>query len=678
MPMATLPLTRRSLIATLAGGAAVAIEPAALARLAAARAEDAALAPLVPRRLYFEDAERTGVRLSPKGTMLAWLAPVDGVRNLWVAPVDDIGQARPATRVTDRAISFVFFWAWTEKHVVIFREEAGDENWRAIGIDIETGEAVPLTPERGVRAFHQQRGRRYPTEMLFVHNARDKRYFDLHRVDITTGASSLAFENNEFVRLYTDPRFALRFAARTRRDGAREYLERKPDGGWAPFLEVPLEDEATTFITGLSNDGRSVFLADSRGRDKAALFEIDLETRAATLLAEDPEADIREVISMPGTGRPIAALAKAAKSRWHVVDERFAPDFARLAEFAGTGEIGFGGVGADLRRVSVFVDRDDSSGEFALLDREDKSARRLFKTRPRLDAAGALRPMLPVTIPARDGLRLVSYLTLPRDDFRNGPAVLVIHGGPYARDQWGFNSVHQWLANRGYAVLSVNYRGSTGFGKEFIRAADHEWGGRMHDDLIDAAEWIVAQGYADRQRLGFLGGSYGGYAALTAATRTPEVFACIVDLFGISNLVTFMKTIPPYWSPWFAVWKRRLADPDTPEGQAWLKERSPLTHVERIVRPLLIAQGLNDVRVVAAESEQIVRAMQEKGLPVTYVTFPDEGHGFVRPQNRVAFNAAIEVFLAKHLGGRAEPIGEALAASSLRVEAGRELVPGLG
>jgi dipeptidyl aminopeptidase/acylaminoacyl peptidase len=301
----------------------------------------------------------------------------------------------------------------------------------------------------------------------------------------------------------------------------------------------------------------------------------------------------------------------------------------------------------------------------------------LFSARPALNAVG-LRPMLAVTIPARDGLVIPGYLTLPRDDFRNGPLMLAIHGGPYARDVWGYNGTHQWLANRGYAVLSVNYRGSTGFGKAFVTAADREWGGRMHDDLIDAVEWAVAAGHADRSRIGFIGASYGGYAALTAATKTPEVFACIVDIFGISNLVTFMQTIPPYWGPWFAAWRRRLADPSTPEGRAWLLERSPLTHVDRIVRPLLIGQGLNDVRVVPAESEQIVRAMEQRKIPVTYVTFPDEGHGFARPENRLAFNAVVEQFLARHLGGRAEPVGDAFAGSSIRIETGRSLIPGLG
>jgi dipeptidyl aminopeptidase/acylaminoacyl peptidase len=669
------PISRRSF--ALGGAAALASIPdLASRRLARPALANTEAGPVIPRRLFFEDPERTWLRISPQGTRLAWLAPVDGILNLWVAPADAVGQAQPVTRVTDRAISSFFAWAWTERHVVFFREHDGDENWRAISVDVETGATVPLTPERGVRAWFVQRSPQRPTEVLLSHNARDKTYFDAHQVDVVTGRSSLVLENREFLRLYADLALEIRFATRTRRDGSTDIMERKADGSWAPFTQVPLEDRDTTWIVAAPPQARTLYLVDSRGRDKGALFEVDLETQKATLLAADEDADVSAVLLDPATDRPIAAMAKAAKSRWHVVDAGLHEVFDGMQRYAGYGEIGFGGASRGGGRFAAFVDRDDASGEYVLFERNGGQPRSLFRTRPKLDDV-KLRPMLPVSMPARDGLAVPGYLTLPRDDFRRGPLMLVIHGGPYWRDSWGFNSVHQWLANRGYAVLSVNYRGSTGFGKAFINAADREWGGRMHDDLIDAVEWAIAKGYADPARVGFMGASYGGYAALTAATKTPEVFACIVDIFGISNLITFMATIPPYWEPWFAVWRRRLADPATEEGKTWLKERSPLTHVERIVRPLLIAQGLNDVRVVAAESEQIVRAMQARNIPVTYVTFADEGHGFVRPQNRLAFNAVVEQFLARHLGGRAEPIGDAFSGSSLKFETGRNLIPGL-
>jgi dipeptidyl aminopeptidase/acylaminoacyl peptidase len=439
---------------------------------------------------------------------------------------------------------------------------------------------------------------------------------------------------------------------------------------------VPIGDIDSFQLIDFSADGNTLYLIDSRGRDKAALFALDMKTRDTTLLAEDDEADIVQV-ALDEERRPVAAKANRDRARWYAVDVGARQDLADLARH-GDGDVSILSDSADRRITSVLYERDNASGEFALLDRERREVRKLLVQRKAL-ADIPLRKMQPVIIPSRDGLRLNGYLTLPAQDAAMGrmPLVLVIHGGPYARDFWGFNSVHQWLANRGYAVLSVNYRGSTGFGKAFVTAADREWGGKMHDDLIDAVDWAVAQGIADEKRVGFFGGSYGGYSALTAATRTPEVFACIVDLFGISNLITFMATIPPYWGPWFSVWKNRLGDPGTEAGRAFLAERSPINHLERATKPILIAQGMRDVRVVAAESEQMVTALKQRGVPVTYVTFPDEGHGFVRPENRLAFYGVTEAFLAKHLGARYQPIGNDFAGSSLKVETGGELVPGI-
>jgi dipeptidyl aminopeptidase/acylaminoacyl peptidase len=282
-------------------------------------------------------------------------------------------------------------------------------------------------------------------------------------------------------------------------------------------------------------------------------------------------------------------------------------------------------------------------------------------------------------IPARDGLKLVSYLSLPPGTDADGdgkpagplPLVMLVHGGPWARDQWGYNGTHQWLANRGYAVLSVNFRGSTGFGKKFLNAGNMEWAGKMHLDLLDARTWAIEQKIAREDRVALMGGSYGGYATLVGLAFTPDVFTCGVDIVGPSNLVTLLNTIPPYWTPMIAVFTRRVGDHRTEEGRKFLEARSPLTHADKIRRPLLIGQGANDPRVKQAESDQIVQAMQAKKIPVTYVLFPDEGHGFARPENRIAFNAVAEGFLAKHLGGRAEPAGDALKASSaeLKVDA---------
>jgi len=665
--MPLIPIDRRNFLARSA--ALGALLPFAGLRPAAAEAE------LVARKVFFDNPDVGGVRVSPDGQNLAWLAPIDGVRNLFVAPLADPGAARAVTHATDRNLASFFRWAHTSRHLVFFQERDGDENWRASSVDIASGAIVPLTPERGVKSYWQESDRKFPDEMLFRHNARDKRYFDLFRVNLVTGKSDLQFENNEFAWYVTDSNFQLRIGVRYAKDGSAEWLERRNDGTWAPFITVPIGDIDSTEMQDFSADGRTLYMLDSRGRDKAALFAVDMATRNAVLLAQDNEADITYVDFDFIQRRPLAARANKDRVRWHAVDPGAAQDLADLAG-AGAGDIEIIDRNSDNRFVTAFYERDAESGEFALLDRQTRKVQKLFRQRKAL-AGVALQKMQPVVIPARDGLRLNGYLTLPGTAAGPAPMVLLIHGGPYARDSWGFSPTHQWLANRGYAVLSVNYRGSTGFGKAFVTAADKEWGGRMHDDLIDAVDWAVAQGVADPKRVGFFGGSYGGYSALTAATKTPEVFACIVDVFGISNLITFMATVPPYWGPWFSIWKNRLGDPATEAGRVFLIERSPLTHIDRAVRPILIAQGMRDVRVVAAESEQMVTALKSRAVPVTYITFPDEGHGFARPENRMAFNAVVEIFLAKHLGGRSQPVGDDFKGSSLKVETGGELVPGL-
>jgi len=664
-------LTRRHLLGTATAGSATVVF-GSLASTPAAADER----PPAPRRVFFSDPNRTAPRLSPDGHSLAWLEPRDGVLNLVTAPTEDIEHPRQLTHLAGRSPSSFFAWALTNKHLIFFRDEAGDENYRPFCVAVETGEVLPLLPA-GARSFLQQRSRRTPNEMLFGHNARDRRFFDLIRVDVTTGEAHPLFQNPGFTILHTSWDFGVRFGSRFRRDGSAEVMLWEPDGRWSNFLDIPAEDALTTSLQALSDDGRSAFVIDSRGRDTAALVEIDIATRETRVLAEDPEADIVSGVYDPSNNRPFAATSVAARQRWHLTDPAWAFDLAHLKAAPGEGDVSVSSMSRERGKVVLACSRSDASTEFRLYGRHEQAFTPLFKARPGLDGL-TLRPMRPVTIPASDGVSLPGYLTLPEDGFRGGPVVLAIHGGPYARDEWGYSGTHQWLASRGYGVLAVNYRGSTGYGKRFIALADQGWGGRMQDDLTDAAAWLVAQGIADPKRLGFFGASYGGYAALTAATRSPETFACIVDLFGPSNLITLMRNVPSYWGSWFSTWKRRLADPETEEGRQWLTERSPLTHADRIARPLLIGQGLRDVRVKSQESEQIVQAMQERGIPVTYVTFADEGHGFVREENRLAFNAVAEAFLAQHLGGRAEPVGDAFSGSSIQFQVGKDLVAGLG
>jgi dipeptidyl aminopeptidase/acylaminoacyl peptidase len=635
-------------------------------------------AALIPRQLLFADPDRSIVALSPDGRRLAFLAPLDGVVNAWVAPIDEPAAARPLTHVTDRNLGPALVWLHNNRHLVYFREQGGDENWQTHRVDVETGSSIALTPGPGVKSFVHSVSHHFPDELLIAHNERDKRFFDIFRVNVASGQSTLLQANNGFVEFFTDPQFRIRFAVRATADGGFDYLQRAPDGSWTLFAKIPMADAMATRPIEFSDDGRELFWIDSRGRDKAAIVAQDLATGATRVLAEDAKADMLEPRLAPLTYRPIAAPSVFARRTWQVIDRDYAEDFAALGRLCD-GDLIEVDLSDDARGFVAYFERGAGPGQFFHYDRSTKQGRFLFSARPALEEA-RLVPMEPVTVRARDGLELVCYLTRPRGAPKDKPLpmVLCVHGGPWARDTWGFAATHQWCADRGYVALSVNYRGSTGFGKAFINAANLEWAGTMHDDLIDAVDWTIRRGIADAKRIAIYGGSYGGYAALVGATFTPEKFACAIDLFGVSNLLTFVRAIPDYWKPWQTVWKARMGDYTTEVGQKFLQERSPLNYVERIVRPMLIGQGANDVRVKAAESEQIVKAMQARNIPVTYVYYPDEGHGFRRPENRRSFTAVAEMFLAKHLGGRCEPVGDDFAGSSIEFRAGRDLIPGLG
>jgi dipeptidyl aminopeptidase/acylaminoacyl peptidase len=674
------PFSRRQFIAALATG------PLAL-RVDGAVAQSTRAAPLlpgrnapalIPRRVLFADADRSVVRISPDGRRIAFLAPLDGVQNLFVAPIDDVGQARPFTRVTDRNLGPWVIWLHNDRHVVFFREQGGDENWQAHRVDLQTGDILPLTPGPGVKSYLQEHSYRYPDELILAHNARDKRYFELFRVNAVSGESTLLQRNEEFGGFFTDSHFRVRLAERQTDDGGREYLRPLPNGEWELFVRADLADSMNTWPIEVSDDGNEFYWMDSRDRDRSAIVAIDLRSGARRVLAADAKSDMAELRLESKSLRPMAAATNYTRKAWRAINPDYAADFAYLAKLA-PGDIQLTSVSHDNRHWLLAVEPDAAPQRYFHYDRAARKARALFSARPDLDDA-PLVPMQPVVIRARDGLQLVSYLSRPRSARKNAPLpmVLCVHGGPWARDVWGLQLTHQWLANRGYAALSVNYRGSTGFGKAFVNAGNRQWGGKMHDDLIDAVDWAIAQGIADPKRVAIYGISYGGYAALAGVTFTPEKFACAVDVVGISNLMTLMDTIPEYWKPWKAIWKARMGDYSTEEGQKFLHARSPLTYVDRIVRPLLIGHGANDPRVKVAESEQIVAAMQKRGIPVTYVYYPDEGHGFRRPENRRAFNAVTEAFLAKHLGGRFEPLADDFAGSSLEFRAGRELIPGIG
>lgn len=642
---------------------------------AALSVPDESSLPLIPRKVLFGNPDRAAPALSPDGAQMAFLAPWEGVLNVWVGPADDPSQARPVTHDTGRGIR-QYFWAFTNRHILYLQDKNGDENWRVYAVELPSEQVKDLTPLEGVHAQIQGISERRPTEILVGLNDRVPQWHDVYRLNLETGERQLILQNEGFVGYIADDDLSLRFAFRLLPDGSMEVLEVRLGSVGERFMQIPEEDVVTIHPLGFDKTGKLLYLLDSRGFNTTALTQIHTDTGEVRVLAQDPRADLSGALIHPTEKAVQAVSSNYTRIQWQFLDPATARDFEFLQQVS-EGDPGVVSRSLDDRFWIVAFERDNGPLAYYLYDRPAGQARFLFTNRQALEGQ-PLANMQPLVIPSRDGWELVSYLTRPRfADGGPGPLVLLVHGGPWYRDVWGYNPLHQWLANRGYAVLSVNFRGSTGFGKAFVNAASREWGGKMHDDLIDAVNWAIQEGIADPRRIAIMGGSYGGYATLVGLTFTPEVFACGVDIVGPSNLVTLLQTIPPYWEPMFELWKRRVGDPTTEEGRAFLEQRSPLTFADRIIRPLLIGQGANDPRVKQSESDQIVRALQEKQIPVTYVLYPDEGHGFARPENNLSFFAIAEAFLAQHLGGRYEPIGEDLEGSSLQVPTGAEQIPGL-
>ncbi len=669
-----------------------------MTKIAGAAAEGVNSTPLIPRDVLFGNPDRAQARLSPDGKYLSYLKPVDGVLNVWVGPADDVDAAKPVTDDKLRGIRS-HGWAYNSKYILYTQDKGGDENWHVYATNVETKETRDLTPIDGVRGELSGSSERFPDEVLIGFNDRDDRFHDIYRVNVLTGEKSLVQENPGVAGFVTDDDFNVRLAVTFTPDAGQVWLKPKSDEpgpkgyeDWEPMEEFTSVDAMNSGPAGFDKTGNVLFYEDSRDRNTAGLFSRNLDTNETKLVAEDPRADVGGVMSHPTEKTLQAVSFTYSKTEWKILDEAIRPDIEFLQAFGkqdgSDGEFVVSGRTLDDSKWTVAYVLDDGPMKFYVYDRKaegDAKMRFLFNSRDDI-AEYPLAKMHTPVIEARDGLKLVSYLTLPVGSDPDGdgvpaeplPMVLDVHGGPWARDGWGFNSTHQWLANRGYAVLSVNYRGSTGFGKEFVNAADGEWSGKMHDDLLDAVKWAVDGGVAKQDEVCIMGGSYGGYATLVGLTFTPDVFACGVDVVGPSSLVTLLNNVPPYWFQFMPVMKQRVGDWTTEEGIKSLEARSPLNKVDAIKKPLLIGQGANDPRVKQQEADQIVEAMQEKGIPVTYALYPDEGHGFARPENSTSFNAVTEMFLAKILGGRYEPLtAEDLEGSSLHVPAGADDVPGL-
>jgi dipeptidyl aminopeptidase/acylaminoacyl peptidase len=668
-------------------GEPVATAGAAVGAADAASGEAMGTAPradasLLQRKLIFGNPERAAPHVSHDGKRLAWLAPKDGVLNVFVAPVGDVSQARAVTDEKGRPIPG-FSWAYDNRHILYAIDKNGDENVHVFSVDVGTSSVKDLTPFAKTQGRIQRLSEKFPGFAVVGTNDRDEKYHDVYRVDISSGQRTLLQKNDAFAGFLIDDAFKVRYALKPKSDGGFDLMSSDGKGAFTPFQTIPPEDNLTTGPLGFDKSGTTLFMRESRDRDTSALVALNTQTQKQRVLAEDARSDVAGLLLSPKDGHAQAASFDYERRSWKILDPAIEQDFAYLKTVVD-GDMDVISRSQDDKTWTVAYVVSDGPVRFYLYDRPKKSANFLFSNRPALDDVRLAR-MQPLVIPARDGRSLVSYLSLPPDADTAGTGkptnplatVLYVHGGPWARDSWGFNGAHQWLTSRGYAVLSVNYRGSTGFGKSFVNAGDKEWAGAMHDDLIDAVKWATDNAIADRRRVAIMGGSYGGYATLVGLTFTPEVFACGVDVVGPSNLNTLLSSIPPYWAPLLENFARRVGDPRTEEGKRLLSERSPLTRASAIVRPLLIGQGANDPRVKQAESDQIVNAMKAKKLPVSYVLFPDEGHGFARPENRIAFFAVAEMFLAQHLGGVYQPVGDDFQGASISVPEGAEQIPGL-
>ena len=650
------PLLRFHSLALLAGMALGALAPAPAS---------SALPPLVPREIFLGNPSKAAPRISPDGTRLSYLAPSDqNVLNVWVRTIGKTDD-RMITNDARRGIR-IHFWAEDGRHLIYMQDVAGNENFHAYSVDLGTNEIRDLTPHEGVRATNLALDKHHPNEILVGLNLRDKKVFDMHRVDLTTGESKLDTENpGDVAGWATDPDFVIRAAsAANQADGSTTLRVRDTaTSPWRDLITWPAEEDGD--FVDFTADGKAASVTSSLGSDVTRLVRVDLGTgKELETLATDPRCDVGGVMVNDDTHEVQAVGFNYLRNEWKVLDPAIAADFEALrkvrdGDFSITSRDQ-----ADQAWIVAYV-VDNGPVAYYAYDRKSKQATFLFVNQPALEKV-QLAKREPVVIPARDGQKLVSYLTLPVGAPRkNLPMVLYVHGGPWARDNWGYDPAAQWLANRGYAVLQVNFRGSTGLGKKFLHLGDLQWGGTMQDDLTDAVRWGIKEGIVDPKRVAIMGGSYGGYATLAGLVFTPDLYACGVDIVGPSNLRTLIGSIPPYWSTLRKTFDLRMGAVD--RDTVFNEKISPLFHVDQIRVPLLIGQGLNDPRVNVRESDQIVEAMRAKKLQVDYAVYTDEGHGFARPENRLDFYGRTEEFLAKHLGGRAEPWAE-VKGSSVQVK----------
>lgn len=602
---------------------------------------------LIPLEVLLGNPERAGAAISPDGKRLSFMAPLDGVMNVFVGDAGADNE-EPVTHDTGRGIQG-YFWAHDNRHIMYVRDKDGSENFRLYDVDIETGVERDLTPFDEVQCQLIAHRKEFPNDVLLGLNKDNPQLHDIYHLDLTTGELEKIVENPGFLGWVVDHDLKVRGGVQPQPDGGAVILVRDDESSdWRPFLQAPPEDAESTGPLGFTRDGQSMYVRTSVDANTSRLVKMDVATGAVEVIAADAVYDIAGVMLNPDTRDVEAVTVYRDRQEYQVLDDSIRGDIEALQRLSA-GELLISDRSDDDMTWLVAFDNDCGPVKYYTWDRDAQSATFLFDHRPLLNDY-PLVPMEPFSFTARDGLTIHGYLSFPAGVERvDLPAVLTVHGGPWVRGGWGLDTEAQWLANRGYVCVHVNFRGSSGYGKDFLNAGDREWGAKMHDDLLDAVEHLVAQGIIDRDRVAIYGGSYGGYAALIGATFTPDVFTCAISMVGPSNLNTLIASVPEYWKPLLAMLHKRVG-----ADEEFLWSRSPLSRVDNIRKPILIAQGENDPRVKQAESEQIVAAMKEHDVDYEYALYADEGHGLVKPENRLDFYRRADRFLARHLGGRAE------------------------
>lgn len=621
------------------------------------------LPPLINRELFFGPPEIAGGQLSPDGKYMSFLKAYKGTMNIWVKKVNaPFASASAVTEDTLRPIRS-YFWSRDGKYILYVQDKGGDENFNVYAVNPTEnpaeGKQVPnnriLTDFKGVRALIYAVPKSDPDALYIGLNNRDKTWHDLYKLKISTGEKTLLRQNSGKDRItgwIFDWNDNLRLATRSNEDGSNDLL-RVDEKELVPIYTTGVFEEFMPFA--FDKDNKKIYIASNKGdRDLKQLVLLDPVTMKEELVEKDPEnkVDFGNAVFSQISRSLIYTSYNHEKENNYWKDKNLEKEYAAIEKKLPGLTVNFYASTADENQWLLTAYSDTDPGATYLYNRKTKNLTFQYRPRPNIPL-NALAPMKPIVYISSDGLEIPAYLVLPKGvKAKNLPVVILPHGGPWGRDNWGYNTYAQFLANRGYAVLLPNFRASTGYGKKFLDAGNKEWGQKMQDDITWGAKYLIKEGIADPKHMGIMGGSYGGYATLAGVTFTPDLYAAAVSIVGPSNLITLLNSIPAYWEPVRKLFYLRMGDPTTEEGKAQLMKQSPLTHADKIKTPLMIVQGANDPRVNKAESEQIVTALRQRNFPVQYILAPDEGHGFARPVNNMAMLAAAEKFLATYLGGR--------------------------